>query len=87
MTDITNDNATTDPPVNYEICDLSGFRAKRGQLRETWDGLMVLPDFWEPKHDQLFVRSIVDKPNRGSIRPDDTLRENFLSSSITVDDL
>ena len=65
----------TSPPVNYEVCDYSGFRAKPGTLQETWDGLMVLPEFWHARHDQDFVRSRPEQLNRGAIRPDDTGRE------------
>lgn len=68
-TDITNSTATTDVPTNYEVCQLSGFKYKRGVLIRRWDGLWVHPDFNEPKHPQEFVRS---RPEHltGSIRPE-----------------
>jgi len=86
-TTIENTSATTSPPVNYEICDYSGFRAKRGTLVKTWDNRYVLPEFWEPRHDQDFVRSRPEQLNRGAIRPDDTGREIFITTTITADDL
>ena len=44
---LLEDEAKTDPS-NYVICDRSGWKAKPGGLRPTWDGLMVLAEFWEP---------------------------------------
>ena len=40
------------------ICDYSGFKAKASQCRKTWDGYLVLERFWEPRHEQDFVRAV-----------------------------
>ena len=37
----------------YGICDISGFRYKLNDMKRTWDGLLVGPDMYEPKHPQL----------------------------------
>ena len=37
----------------YGICDISGFRYRLKDMRKTWDGLLVGPDQYEPKHPQL----------------------------------
>ena len=37
----------------YGICDITGFRYKRREMKKTWDGLIVGPDQWSPKHPQL----------------------------------
>ena len=37
----------------YGICDISGFRYKLNTMRRTWDGLLVGPDMFDPKHPQL----------------------------------
>ena len=37
---------------SYGICDISGFRYKLQDMRKTWDGLLVGPDQWVPKHPQ-----------------------------------
>ena len=66
---------TTSVPTNNEMCQRTGFRVKRDALVREWNGLYVRPSSYEDRHQQDFVRSIVDKPNRGSIRPDDTGRE------------
>tara|TARA_R100001129_G_C5295035_1_gene240822 strand:+ start:774 stop:1088 length:315 start_codon:yes stop_codon:yes gene_type:complete len=38
---------------SYGICDITGFRYKRREMKKTWDGLIVGPDQWSPKHPQL----------------------------------
>jgi hypothetical protein len=37
----------------YGICDITGFRYKRKDMRKTWDGLLVGPDQWSPKEPQI----------------------------------
>ena len=37
----------------YGICDITGFRYKLRDMKKTWDGLLVGPDQWSPKHPQL----------------------------------
>jgi len=37
----------------WGICDISGFRYRLRDMRKTWDGFLVGPDQWEPKHPQL----------------------------------
>ncbi len=37
----------------YGICDISGFRYKLKDMKKTWDGLLVGPDQFDPKHPQL----------------------------------
>ena len=73
-------------PSHSEICDLSGFKAKVGQLVPTWDGLMVLPQFWEPKHPQLMIRSRPEKQT-GALRPEPVGNETFITDRILPEDL
>ena len=43
------------------MSDRSGFKVKYRRLKETWDGLQVEPEEWEPKHPQLNPpRNVVD---------------------------
>ena len=37
----------------YGICDITGFRYKRHEMKKTLNGLIVGPDQWSPKHPQL----------------------------------
>ena len=41
---------------SYGICDITGFRYKLKDMRKTWDGLLVGPDQWDPKHPQLMPK-------------------------------
>lgn len=89
-TPIENTNATTDTPNRYNICDRSGFKAKPGELVRTWDGLMVLPEFWEPRNMQDLVTSRPER-QRGAKRPEpvgnERLIEDEYPNGVTVDDL
>ena len=37
----------------WGICDISGFRYRLRDMKKTWDGFLVGPDQWSPKHPQL----------------------------------
>ena len=74
------------PGDHNVICDWSGFKLKRSEVKMTWDGLMVRDKDWEPRHPQDFVRGKRDKQRVPLARTeaDDT----FLSTNeVTVDDL
>ena len=87
-TAIENLTATTDAGNRYEICDRSGFRAKPGQLKETWDGLMVLPQFWEPRNYQDLIETRPEE-QRGPERPEPIGSETFIDpdNPVSIDDL
>lgn len=36
------------------ICDVTGFKVKLNQVRKRWDGMMVIPEAWEPRQPQDF---------------------------------
>ena len=40
----------------YGICDITGFRYKLKDMKKTWDGLLVGPDQFDPKHPQIMPR-------------------------------
>lgn len=42
------------------ICDVCGQKWKSGMMKKRWDGLMVCPHDWEPRHPQDFLRSVPD---------------------------
>ena len=46
----------------YGICDISGFRYKLKDMKKTWNGLLVGPDQFDPKHPQLEPTSHVADP-------------------------
>ena len=71
--------AKTDPS-NYVICDRSGWKAKPGELRPTWDGQMVLPEFWEPEPEQNRLKTH-HEIQRGARNPEPIGSETFLEVS------
>ena len=89
MTEITNDTATEDTGNRYEVCALSGFRAKPGQLIRRWDGFWVLPKFFEPRNEQDLLRAKSENQH-GSIRPEpstDQFISDLYPSGVSTDDL
>ncbi len=55
----------------YGICDITGFRYRLRDMKMTWDGLLVGPDQWSPKHPQLMPRPTPVDPQALQItRPD-----------------
>ncbi len=62
------------------ICDRCGFKLLRSEARKTWEGLLVCPKDWEPKHPQLSVIARADKQRVEDARPD-VGSENFISTN------
>lgn len=84
MTEITNTNATEDTKNRYNVCQVSGFKAKPGELVQRWDGLWVLPKFNEERHPQDRVRTRHES-QQGSIRPEGA--DTFITTLVSADDL
>ena len=56
---------------SYAICDRSGFRYPYKVMRLEWNGLLVGPDQYEPKHPQLGpFRKVSDPQALKNARPD-----------------
>lgn len=55
---------------HWVICDRCGFKYRFSQMRETWDGLWVCEEDWEPKHPQLSVKGKEDDQRVLVTRPD-----------------
>ena len=49
-------------------CDRCGAKRKGDELRQTWDGLYVCPEHWEPRQPQDFVRAIRENPTPPFVR-------------------
>ena len=86
MTDITNSGATETDSV-YTICDLSGFRAKPGELIPMYPNLMVLPEYWNARNEQEFINGSKAEKQRGPLRPEPVNNPTFIDDPVTVDDL
>ena len=55
----------------YGICDITGFRYRLRDMKKTWDGLLVGPDQWSPKHPQLMRKPTpIDPQALKDPRPD-----------------
>tara|TARA_R110000796_G_scaffold129668_1_gene245357 strand:- start:405 stop:719 length:315 start_codon:yes stop_codon:yes gene_type:complete len=64
----------------YGICDISGFRYKRKDMKKTWDGLIVGADQWDAKHPQLMPKGVQSEPEAiKDARPDTTEDFNFFT--------
>ena len=51
----------------YGVCDITGFRYRLKDMKKTWDGLLVGPDQWSPKHPQLMKKPTPIDENDGEI--------------------
>jgi len=59
------------PGDYWVICDRCGCAVRSSQARLTWEGYVVCPDDWEPRHPQDFVRAKHDQIAPGGfVRPD-----------------
>ena len=73
---------------NYVICDRSGFKVKPGELRQTWDKLLVLDEFWEARHPQDTIRRVTPERQRGAVRPEEINNPTFVGANeVGIDDL
>lgn len=58
---------------SYAISDRSGFRYRYKDMKKEWNGALVGPDEFEPKHPQLGpFRKVIDPQALQNARPDVT---------------
>ncbi len=56
---------------HWLTCDVCGCHVRSAQAKKTWQGYVVCPDDWEPRHPQDFVRAKQDKiAPEGYVRTD-----------------
>jgi len=63
------------PEVNF-ICDISGFKHPKSQMRKMWNGLYVHKSQWEPRQPQDFVKAVRPPKAVDNARPDAILKFN-----------
>ena len=64
-------NSTAGPiKPSYEVCQLSGFKFKRGTLVRRWDGLWVSPEFNELRHPSDYMKPSDAEALLGAERPE-----------------
>lgn len=64
-------------------CDVCGQKYKYSKLRRRWDGVLVCPKDWEPRHPQDFVKGVKDNqsvPETRAEPPDSFVPINFTLS-------
>ena len=54
------------------VCDVCAQKYKSSLMRKRWDGLMVCPNDWEPRHPQDFLRAVPDRQAVPWSRPQTT---------------
>lgn len=64
------------------ICDRSGYQLKSGEAMRTWDGLMVIPEEYEPRHPLDFAATPRDSQTVTNPRPEP--EDYFLSDGEVV---
>ena len=55
------------------ICDVTGFKVKRSQVIRRWEGFMVIPEAWHPRHEQDFPITAVPQKTVPDVRTVDTV--------------
>lgn len=56
-------------PEPNAICDITGFKHPKSQMRMMWNGLYVHKDEWEPRQPQDFVKPIRSQKPVKNARP------------------
>lgn len=54
--------STFSPHDSNTICDVTGFKAKKSEVRKRWDGFYVLPDAWHERQPQDMP--VIPKPQK-----------------------
>ena len=79
---VANSNAT-DAPSNYLHCDRTNFRGD--ELKKEWTGAMVLPEYFEGRQPQEYVKARGSQRDKGPQNPEPT--DVWITTKITQDDL
>lgn len=72
------------PGDPYFICDICGWKIRHSQMMRTWDGFIVCPKDYDPKHEQLYKTPVYTDegrslPNSRPERPDRFLEDNEIT--------
>ena len=68
----------------YGICDITGFRYRLKDMIMTWDGLLVGPDQYSPKHPQLMPKPTPIDPQALQVTRPDQAADGNDSTVFTV---
>ena len=72
------------PKDYWMICQRTGIKTRRSQMRKEWTGLWVRKTAWEPRHPQDFIKSIPDNQSVTPSFPDvqQTVGETTLYANV-----
>lgn len=74
-------------PGDYNfICDRTGFKGKKSEMRKEWTGLWVRKEKWEPRHPQDLLRGRKDFPGVRIARVPGAPNQ-LGKNEVTIDDL
>ena len=88
MTEVKNDNATTNAPNNLEQCDMTGFRQYPEDMVPDGYGNLVRKKSYESRHPMDVFKARGGDKQRGSVSPEQS--DIFIGTDIdtvTIDDL
>jgi len=72
--------------AHYVICDICAGRLLNTEAKKNWEGLLVHPRCWDPRHPQELIRARKDKISVKDSRPEG--QDVFLNpGDVTRDDL
>jgi len=57
------------PDDHWIVCQRTGKKHRRSEMKQEWTGIWVYKDVWEPRQPQLDVRSIPDKTSADPSSP------------------
>lgn len=64
-------------------CQRSGKIIRSSRAKKEWTGLIVDPEYWEPRHPQDFVRAVKDNTSaKGFVNPEST--DKFVTGFCTT---
>ena len=71
----------------WMICERTGFKCRRSEMRKEWTGAWVHKSVYNERHPQDFVKAIPDDPSVDVSRPDvaPAMGETTLNGAITKD--
>lgn len=68
------------PGDHWVECSRCGFDCRASQAKKEWNGLVVCPKCWEPRHPQDFIRGRTDdQAAKGLVRPASTYDDSVTS--------
>lgn len=65
------------PNDTNTICDVTGFKVKRGQTLKRWEGYRVIPEAWHPRQPQDFPPVLIEQKTYDDVRFESDVQESI----------